>query len=100
MIGRPPGSTRTDTLFPYTTLFRSHVGAYSAPIAAGKPDPRAEVRWRGAAVSAMVFEFRRPGIPGEGHWLPFAVPRSETKGVGSPCKLPFATTTSTRPCAP
>src|SRR3546814_15252041 len=23
MIGRPPGSTRTDTLFPYTTLFRS-----------------------------------------------------------------------------
>src|SRR3546814_14612719 len=23
MILRPPGSTRTDTLFPYTTLFRS-----------------------------------------------------------------------------
>src|SRR3546814_4481115 len=23
MIRRPPGSTRTDTLFPYTTLFRS-----------------------------------------------------------------------------
>src|SRR3546814_8035286 len=30
MIRRPPRSTRTDTLFPYTTLFRSadlHVGA-------------------------------------------------------------------------
>src|SRR3546814_3352540 len=27
MIRRPPRSTRTDTLFPYTTLFRSaHVG--------------------------------------------------------------------------
>src|SRR3546814_6181591 len=26
MIRRPPSSTRTDTLFPYTTLFRSHVG--------------------------------------------------------------------------
>src|SRR3546814_2329062 len=26
MIRRPPGSTRTDTLFPYTTLFRS-IGA-------------------------------------------------------------------------
>src|SRR3546814_20038190 len=29
MIRRPPGSTRTDTLFPYTTLFRSlaaHIG--------------------------------------------------------------------------
>src|SRR3546814_1015927 len=28
MIRRPPRSTRTDTLFPYTTLFRSHqIGA-------------------------------------------------------------------------
>src|SRR3546814_5703972 len=30
MIRRPPRSTRTDTLFPYTTLFRS--GGISAPI--------------------------------------------------------------------
>src|SRR3546814_2630464 len=27
MIRRPPRSTRTDTLFPYTTLFRSHFPA-------------------------------------------------------------------------
>src|SRR3546814_3411031 len=27
MIRRPPGSTRTDTLFPYTTLFRSWIEA-------------------------------------------------------------------------
>src|SRR3546814_9170481 len=27
MIRRPPRSTRTDTLFPYTTLFRSQSGA-------------------------------------------------------------------------
>src|SRR3546814_9769449 len=27
MIRRPPRSTRTDTLFPYTTLFRSQVAA-------------------------------------------------------------------------
>src|SRR3546814_9610919 len=27
MIRRPPRSTRTDTLFPYTTLFRSHQAA-------------------------------------------------------------------------
>src|SRR3546814_4986515 len=26
MIRPPPRSTRTDTLFPYTTLFRSHMG--------------------------------------------------------------------------
>src|SRR3546814_8365524 len=29
MIRRPPRSTRTDTLFPYTTLFRSRLDAYS-----------------------------------------------------------------------
>src|SRR3546814_4151825 len=28
MIRRPPRSTRTDTLFPYTTLFRSFAWAY------------------------------------------------------------------------
>src|SRR3546814_11820816 len=28
MIRRPPRSTRTDTLFPYTTLFRSVPGYY------------------------------------------------------------------------
>src|SRR3546814_5794474 len=27
MIRRPPRSTRTDTLFPYTTLFRSRINA-------------------------------------------------------------------------
>src|SRR3546814_8654892 len=27
MIRRPPRSTRTDTLFPYTTLFRSQIAA-------------------------------------------------------------------------
>src|SRR3546814_1999997 len=30
MIRRPPGSTRTDTLFPYTTLCRSGVGGGGA----------------------------------------------------------------------
>src|SRR3546814_15123164 len=28
MIRRPPRSTRTDTLFPYTTLFRSELAAW------------------------------------------------------------------------
>src|SRR3546814_19370737 len=28
MIRRPPRSTRTDTLFPYTTLFRSYSGIH------------------------------------------------------------------------
>src|SRR3546814_8454928 len=29
MIRRPPRSTRTDTLFPYTTLFRSEVSVFA-----------------------------------------------------------------------
>src|SRR3546814_2674805 len=33
MIRRPPRSTRTDTLFPYTTLFRSNVQADSGLLA-------------------------------------------------------------------
>src|SRR3546814_3322457 len=31
MIRRPPRSTRTDTLFPYTTLFRSQAGSGHIP---------------------------------------------------------------------
>src|SRR3546814_222048 len=32
MIRRPPRSTRTDTLFPYTTLFRSGIGGVVAEV--------------------------------------------------------------------
>src|SRR3546814_10727127 len=32
MIRRPPRSTRTDTLFPYTTLFRSAILAWSVSL--------------------------------------------------------------------
>src|SRR3546814_10257780 len=34
MIRRPPRSTRTDTLFPYTTLFRSTSGIAAASVLA------------------------------------------------------------------
>src|SRR3546814_17114514 len=52
MIGRPPRSTRTDTLFPYTTLFRSHVPAAGAPGMCRGPrrsGPDAAERWRRTA---------------------------------------------------
>src|SRR3546814_9861813 len=39
MIRRPPRSTRTDTLFPYTTLFRS-VRVVGAGADGGRPDRR------------------------------------------------------------
>src|SRR3546814_18061408 len=42
MIRRPPRSTRTDTLFPYTTLFRSaHAPALRPP---GRPVPADRLR--------------------------------------------------------
>src|SRR3546814_15582786 len=37
MIRRPPRSTRTDTLFPYTTLFRSPTVATLARLDGGNP---------------------------------------------------------------
>src|SRR3546814_16217947 len=40
MIRRPPRSTRTDTLFPYTTLFRSRWGGGSLHFGLGKADER------------------------------------------------------------
>src|SRR3546814_16431888 len=36
MIRRPPRSTRTDTLFPYTTLFRSHFDPAGELVVAGE----------------------------------------------------------------
>src|SRR3546814_7093823 len=43
MIRRPPRSTRTDTLFPYTTLFRS-----CQPLSAATGGRRDRARYRGA----------------------------------------------------
>src|SRR3546814_13437259 len=43
MIRRPPRSTRTDTLFPYTTLFRSLFPLVSAAVASVLPLGR--LRW-------------------------------------------------------
>src|SRR3546814_7598432 len=52
MIRRPPRSTRTDTLFPYTTLFRSPADGprRQGRSGQGAPEPdrqRGEVRRRG-----------------------------------------------------
>src|SRR3546814_6717614 len=47
MIRRPPSSTRTDTLFPYTTLFRSRGWRYDQIFARLESDPalKAHVVW-------------------------------------------------------
>src|SRR3546814_16345538 len=46
MIRRPPRSTRTDTLFPYTTLFRSRI---TATILATGPSMLSRIDCNGAS---------------------------------------------------
>src|SRR3546814_7863692 len=47
MLRPPPGSTRTDTLFPYTTLFRSALGPALSEDVVGiaEPPERAAGPW-------------------------------------------------------
>src|SRR3546814_15581757 len=67
MIRRPPRSTRTDTLFPYTTLFRSklHLGA-GLPARADPAEARSPLRsvgngekWTRQTSVAPEYRFRR-----------------------------------------
>src|SRR3546814_14511351 len=44
MIRRPPRSTRTDTLFPYTTLFRSPAVNYRVPPGGGLESLQPDVK--------------------------------------------------------
>src|SRR3546814_1308642 len=55
MIRRPPRSTRTDTLFPYTTLFRSGdvPGSYC--------DGKYNLRWRGRKLAGTAACVTRRG---------------------------------------
>src|SRR3546814_1642448 len=71
MIRRPPRSTRTDTLFPYTTLFRSSGGAERkngpstssepAPAEAGGERVRFEARCSNRPLCAFAWDFRDGG---------------------------------------
>src|SRR3546814_11825854 len=90
MIRRPPRSTRTDTPFPYTTLFRS-----SAPFPEMKPLEGLRVvelarvlagPWCGQLLADLGAEVTKVERPGAGddtrHWGP---PRSEERRVGKEC---------------
>src|SRR3546814_10235892 len=55
MIRRPPRSTRTDTLFPYTTLFRSSVAQTLAAKKRQRIDPDQELIGLGSANVAAAF---------------------------------------------
>src|SRR3546814_6564395 len=58
MIRRPPISTRTDTLFPYTTLFRSLVRGARRDAAAGgarRDSGAGPLSWPRAGARAVLF---------------------------------------------
>src|SRR3546814_3562157 len=64
MIRRPPRSTRTDTLFPYTTLFRStstELGFASSVISQSSANPH--VSSAAAITAATVSGGIRLGVP-------------------------------------
>src|SRR3546814_13107258 len=113
MIRQPPGSTRTDTIFPYPTLFRSRTSIArlgitdaaapeagdATPVSAERTtiltasDADEEVR---AAVRAVVDEVRAgtrldrtailPASPAP--YARLAPPRSEERPVGKTCDSP------------
>src|SRR3546814_12571197 len=66
MIRRPPRSTRTDTLFPYTTLFRSLPQVFSrmpkAPYEIRRVPPEIEIGAPGGSAQAGTPDGSRPGI--------------------------------------
>src|SRR3546814_3892275 len=71
MIRRPPSSTRTDTLFPYTTLFRAPCN----PRRGGPPDP-----WR-RTVAVMWPRLDRGHV--DPRFYPVAAYRPARQGDGS-----------------
>src|SRR3546814_14894813 len=85
MIRRPPRSTRTDTLFPYTTLFRSGLDQQSLSV---DPSSYAELpsftqKQRISRGSLLLIPLSRPphgGCPG--HYAG----RSITMTAPSPCR--------------
>src|SRR3546814_9172960 len=80
MIRRPPRSTRTDTLFPYTTLFRSP----ACPLIRGRNLP---AHGRGAGgicvvrSSAKGESGHRPHHPGEGSFVQSNPHSSNRRGL-------------------
>src|SRR3546814_20563540 len=63
MIRRPPRSTRTDTLFPYTTLFRSH-------------------GTRGISTPPQPLLFRKAMVSGQNRRTIFSLPNGLIKVIG------------------
>src|SRR3546814_18866068 len=91
MIRRPPRSTRTDTLFPYTTLFRSLTGAdgeigQAVPAANVASDPRRTFEIDPAVLLAAHRRARSEGglVLGHYHSHPGGRPMPSLRAAASP----------------
>src|SRR3546814_7665970 len=67
MIRRPPRSTRTDTLFPYTTLFRSEPRPPPGPLTVQREALRQDVRRLAARFRTNLFPALPQVPPGTRH---------------------------------
>src|SRR3546814_4662199 len=83
MIRRPPRSTRTDTLFPYTTLFRSAPSTFAlwdgSPISCSpaRPGQRTDIWHRPLSFAILANllltnQLQQSHMPIRGHFLPAA----------------------------
>src|SRR3546814_14532668 len=75
MILRPPRSTRTATLFPYTTLFRSDLDFM--------PDVHAATRQRGRRFAYILTILSVVFFAVMGVWAHYAVLNEVTRGEGT-----------------
>src|SRR3546814_11489772 len=85
MIRRPPRSTRTDTLFPYTTLFRSVKSKRSVTGAVDFAPPSAH-QWAKGGTARR----RRSGAkdsPGKGKQIPWRHAQPERAESNRPSKM-------------
>src|SRR3546814_6078156 len=69
MIRRPPRSTRTDTLFPYTSLFRSGREAGGAAFALPPPAYCRAVLGRTTVLHLAVLMAAKGAAQGSGLWI-------------------------------
>src|SRR3546814_9748867 len=85
MIRRPPRSTRTDTLFPYTTLFRSELDRatllFSRELALGSTIIPTK------AASVLGWSSRRPISHGQGFTLDLQVGSGHFAAAVDQCKF-------------
>src|SRR3546814_10456423 len=86
MIRRPPRSTRTDTLFPYTTLFRSpytHSGVMASAVAMNKPMAKDIWRAQGLPLAEGKVVHRSAFSAGPVMQCPYVIkPLNEGSSVG------------------